>query len=417
MVKHYLCYIDPGTGSMLLTVILSLVTSAIFLCRGLFIKLKVKMSGGKIEDSGKVPYTIFSDHKRYWNIFESICDEFEKRELPCVFLTASEDDPVLSKEYKYVKARFIGEGNKCFAALNTLQSYICLSTTPGLDVLQWKRSKGVNWYVHTYHALGDGLGYRMFALDFYDAVLASGDIQYRSVRALEKLRNRPEKEIVTVGSTYMDRLYEQAQHYELKKNEITTVLLAPSWGASSILNKQGEEFINRLIQTGYRIIIRPHPQSKVSEKDMLDRLQAKFPNSDMLEWNYDNDNFKVLAGADILISDYSGVMFDYTFIFDRPFIYTNAQFDPAPYDAAWLERKPWLFEVLPLLGRELKDEDLDNIKAVIDETMGSQAYKENREKCKNEAWQYRGEAAKRTVDYMVGKYEKLKKAETEGNRK
>ena len=294
---------------------------------------------------------------------------------------------------------------------------ICLSTTPGLDVLQWKRSKNVDWYAHIYHSLGDGLGYRMFALDFYDAVLASGDIHYPAVRELEKLRNRPEKEIVTVGSPYMDRLYEQAKAYDLKKNEVTTVLLAPSWGVSSILYKNGEEFIQRLIDTGYRIIIRPHPQSKVSEKDMLDRLQAKFPNSDMLEWNYDNDNFKVLAGADILISDYSGVMFDYTFIFDRPFIYTNAQFDPSPYDAAWLERKPWLFEVLPTLGRELKDEDYGRIKDVIDETMGSEAYKAAREKCKNEAWQFRGEAAVRTVDYMVAKLEELKKAEKEGTGK
>ena len=269
MIRNCLCYIDPGTGSMLLTVILSLVTSAVFLCRGLLIKLKVKLSGGEIEDTGKVPYTIFSDHKRYWNVFEPICDEFERREIPCVYLTGSEDDPVFSKEYKYVKAKFVGEGNKCFAALNTMRSYICLSTTPGLDVLQWKRSKNVDWYAHTYHALEDGLLYRMFALDFYDAILATGDIHYPVIRELEKLRNMPEKEIVTVGSTYMDRLQAQAQHYERKKNDVTTVLLAPSWGDSGILNKKGEPFIESLIQTGYKIIIRPHPQSKVSEKELL----------------------------------------------------------------------------------------------------------------------------------------------------
>ena len=344
MINVYPCYIDPGTGSMLLTVILSLVTSAIFLCRGLLIKLKVKFSGGEIEDTGKVPYTIFSDHKRYWNVFESICDEFEKREIPCVYLTGSEDDPALSKDYHYVKAKFIGEGNRCFAVLNTMRSYICLSTTPGLDVLQWKRSKNVDWYAHIYHALEDGLLYRMFALDYYDAILASGDIHYPVIRELEKQRNMPEKE-------------------------------------------------------------------------MLDRLQARFPENDMLEWNYDNDNFKVLSEADILISDFSGVMFDYAFIFDRPFIYTNEQFDSAPYEAAWLERKPWLLKVLPEMGRELKDEDIDHIKEVIDETIGSQAYKENREKCKDEAWQYRGHAAERTVDYMVAKYEDLRKAETKEAKK
>ena len=69
------------------------------------------------------------------------------------------------------------------------------------------------------------------------------------------------------------------------------------------------------------------------------------------------------------------------------------------------------------MGRELKDEDIDHIKEVIDETIGSQAYKENREKCKDEAWQYRGHAAERTVDYMVAKYEDLRKAETKEAKK
>lgn len=413
-INYFLSYIDPGTGSMLLTVILGVVTAAVFVVRGLFIKFKVRLQGGKIEeDKSKMPFVIFSDHKRYWNVFEKICDEFEARGIECHYMTASHDDPALSKDYKYVKTEFIGEGNKCFARLNMMKAYICLSTTPGLDVLQWKRSKDVSFYAHVYHGIDDSRGYRMFALDYYDSVLATGEIQIPTLRKLEEMRHTPIKEIEIVGCTYLDILAERAASLAKKENAVRTVLLAPSWGPSSILNKFGENIINSLIDTGYKVIIRPHPQSKVSEKGMLDALQSKFPENNMLKWNFDNDNFKVLSEADILISDFSGVMFDYTFIFNRPFIYADTSFDKNPYEAAWFDDEPWLFRVLPKLGNRLEEKNFENIKQIIDRTIESNEFKKNINVLKDEAWSHSGEATMRTVDYLVKKYDELKSKEKE----
>ena len=39
----------------------------------------------------------------------------------------------------------------------------------------------------------------------------------------------------------------------------------------------------------------------------------QFPDSDQIEWNRDADNFEVLRKSDIMISDYSGVIFDFAF--------------------------------------------------------------------------------------------------------
>jgi len=378
---------------MLLTVILGVVTAGVFLLRGIFIKLKVKLSAGAVhEDSGKIPYVIFSTE--------------------CVYMTASPDDPALEKEYKYVKTESIGEGNKCFARLNMMKAGVCLSTTPGLDVLQWKRSKDVCWYAHIFHDLSDGLLYRMFALDHYDAVLGTGDIQEWAVRRLEELRGIPEREVYVAGSPHLDRLYRQYLEMQQNGSESDrsgqlTVLVAPTWGNSGLLKRFGEELLRNLADTGYRIIIRPHPQSKVSEKEMLDRFEEMFPESDRFGWNYDNDNFRVLSEADVMISDYSGVIFDYAFIFDRPVIYSNAEFDSAPYDAAWTEGKTWSFTALPQMGREITAGDISRIKEVIDETVASESLREARTRLRDEAWKYRGESAVRTVDYMISKFEEL----------
>ena len=40
-------YIDPGTGSMLFTIIIGLISTLIFAFRGKFLKLKFLLSGGK----------------------------------------------------------------------------------------------------------------------------------------------------------------------------------------------------------------------------------------------------------------------------------------------------------------------------------------------------------------------------------
>ena len=63
--------------------------------------------------------------------------------------------------------------------------------------------------------------------------------------------------------------------------------------------------------------MRPHPQSFQSDKEIIDRLMQKYPESEMFLWNRDNDNFSVLQAADILISDFSGVIFDYSLVFDE----------------------------------------------------------------------------------------------------
>ena len=69
-----LLYIDPGTGSMLFTILIGLIGAAIYSLRMLFVKLRFVISGGKkVEvNKNKIPFVIFSDNKRYWNVFEPI---------------------------------------------------------------------------------------------------------------------------------------------------------------------------------------------------------------------------------------------------------------------------------------------------------------------------------------------------------
>lgn len=402
-------YIDPGTGSMLFTILIGIIGAGVYSLRMLLIKLRYKLGGGKVQASDKkIPFVIFSDNKRYWNIFAPICRELDKRGQEVLYLTASEDDPALEAQLPNMKAEYVA-GNRLYARLNMLDASVVVSTTPGLDVYQWKRSKSVQYYVHIPHAASEICLYRMFGIDYYDAILLSGAYQGQDVRALEKLRQLPEKELVSVGIPYMDEMAKRLQQAGPAPEHPRTVLLAPSWGKSALFGVYGGKIIDVLLKTGYHVIVRPHPQSFTSEKEMLDKLMKEYPESEQLEWNRDTDNFEVLRRSDILISDFSGVIFEFCLIYDKPVIYTDPKFDLSPYDAWWLDTPLWTTSALPRLGQELTEENMEDLKSLIDACITDPRYAQGRSQVKQETWEHAGKGTARAVDYLVSKYEELVK--------
>lgn len=407
-------YIDPGTGSMLFSMIIGITGVVIFTGRALWIRFKFLITGGRSKGkaSDTIPICIFSEGKRYHAVFKPICDEFERRQEDITYLTADPDDPALGFDYKFVHTKFIGEGNKAISRMNLINADIVLSTTPGLDVYQWKRSKGAKWYVHIPHMPGDVTRYRMFGLDFYDAVMFSGKYQERQIRKLEELRGLPAKEAAYVGIPYMDSMLERlkALPHNSEKKKSPVILLAPSWGKSGILSIYGSAFIDNLIKTGYRIIIRPHPQSFFSEKELMNELMTKYPESDMLKWNRDPDNFDVLNEADILISDFSGVLFDFSLVFNKPVIYTEPHYDKSPYDCFWDDEELWTFKVLPKIGRQLNEDNFSGIASLINECLTGSDAKElasERDRAREETWCFMGEGASKAADYLIAKQKEL----------
>ena len=397
-------YIDPGTGSMLFTILIGVLGAAFYSARMLFIKLRYRLGGGKVEAlDKKIPLVIFSDGKQYWKVFAPICKELSARGQEVVYYTMSEDDPALSANLPGMTAEFIGEDNRAFTKLNFLKANVVFSTTPGLDVYQWKRSKDVDFYVHIPHASNDITLYRMFGIDYYDSILLSGDYQVKQIRQMEAKRELPAKDLKLVGIPYMDDMAARLDSVGKAEAHERTVLLAPSWGDSALFGVYGGKIIEKLLETGYHVIVRPHPQSFKSEKELMDKLMEKFPNSDKLEWNRDSDNFEVLRRSDILISDFSGVTFDFSLIYDKPVIYTTPNFDLGPYDAWWMEEPLWTTTILPHIGAELTEDKMDSLKELIDTCIEDPRYAEGRKKAKAETWANAGAGAKAVADYLQEK--------------
>ncbi len=405
-------YIDPGTGSMLFSVFIGAAATLFFLARAAFLKIQLLFAGKKAREAlkaGRKKYVIYNEGKQYWNVFKPVLDEFEKRNIEATYFTSFENDPAFSSDYKFIKSEYIGQGNKAFARLNLLAADIVLMSTPGLDVYQMKRSKNVKHYAHIRHGSGDATMYLLFGIDYFDSVLLTGDYQKEDLRFLEKARGTKQKELVTVGCTYLDELKKKMDAIPKEENHVFTVLVSPSWGPSAILSKYGEKLLTPLVKTGWNIIVRPHPQSKKSESKILETLQEQFKDCKNLEWNYDRDNIFAMKKADIMISDFSSIIYDYTFLCDKPVMYVNADLDLRMYDASEVynddgtQKRIWQFTTLEKIGIELKAEQFNRIKEVIQSASDAPELAQARAKAKAEAWMHIGDAGKNTVDFMIKK--------------
>lgn len=401
--NSFLLYIDPGTGSMLFSIFIGLATTLYFVIKALFIKFKYVFSAKKdsLVEVVTSPIVIYNEGKQYCSLFYPILREFEKRHESVLYLTSYEDDLYLNQSSEYVKAEFIGKGNKAFAKLNFLSCDVLLLTTPGLDVYQLKKVKTVKHYSHIVHMPSDATTYRLFGLDYFDSVLLSGDYQKKDIQYLENLRNLEKKELVTVGCPYLDEAFTNLNKYE--KTDEFTVLVSPTWGPSGLLSKYGQKLLESLATTGWKIIVRPHPQSKSSEADLLEKLTEHFKDNKNIIWDYEKDNMIAMSKSDIMISDFSGIIFDYVFLFNNPLLFVDVNFDKTPYDLDDLPHEAWQFETLNKIGVQIKEEDFSNIKNIIENSVSSEQLINNRQIAKSEAWMYQGEAAIKTVDFLLSK--------------
>ena len=411
--NNFLLYIDPGTGSMLFSILIGAAATLFFVAKAAWIKLKIILSGKKdgsgIVDASYKTYVIYNEGNQYWNVFKPVTDEFEKRKIPLMYYTSSKTDPIFDQKYEFVTSEYIGEGNTAFAKLNMLSAGFVLMTTPGLQVYQLKRSKSVKHYSHVLHMPNDATTYRLFGLDYFDSVLLTGDYQKDDIRTLEKNRGINSKDLVTVGCSYLDVLSEKINSIPAEENHVFTVLVSPSWGEVGVLKRFGEKLLDPLAATGWKIIVRPHPQSKKSEADMLKRLEERYKDYANVEWDYNRDNIYSMKKADIMISDFSGIVFDYTFLCNKPVMYVNTDMDLRPYDAYDLNKQLWQFSVLEKMGIKLEEKDFANIKEVIQNASDSPELAEQRKIAKETAWMNIGKAVEKIADYMISTVEKQSK--------
>lgn len=373
-------YLDPGSGSMLLYALLGIVATLLYSLKNIYYKI-IRWITGKTTlthtDIGNAKIVFHSEGGKYWNVFFPVINALEKTNIPCAYITPDEKDPALSHTFPHLEIKIFQSELQSILFMNKLQVPLVVSTTPQLDVYMFTRSKYVQHYCHLIHAPTDVLLYKKFAFDFYDSILCSGSHQIEHIRILETHRNTKKKQLFETGCTYYDVL-------ETHKNNIVhtltpntrTILFAPTWGKSSAITKYGFDIFATLLDAPQKhtIIFRPHPQLNISQKELITPILNTLSRYPQVEIDTNIDGTSAMSRADILISDISGIIFDFAFLYNKPIILLETDIDSQGYEGDGIipYKEIWEYNTRQKIARIVTQNELSSLNTTITDLLTNQ---------------------------------------------
>jgi len=404
-------YIDPMSGSTILYVLFALAATLFYSLIGVFYRFKNMLAGrgfSSQESFDGVDIVFFSEGKQYWNVYLPVIRALEKKEISCAYVTADPSDPALEYQSHFLQVKALGSMNSAMAFMNQLSSPIVVTTTPQLDIFTLKRSKKVQHYAHLLHSPTDTHTYRQFAFDYFDSVLCSGPYQIRSIREVEKQRNTPAKKLLKTGLTYYDILKEECSADELiSEEEKPSVLVAPTWQPYSILNRFGVSFFRQLLSDNYNIIFRPHPQSFVSFPELVQDVINEFKENTSFTLDSNPSGSESMNKSSVMISDLSGVIYDYLFLYEKPVILMDTEINTDGMEAYDLAFEMWDKSLCRTTGKTISEEEISKLPSIVKKIL-NQPQKNEIKKIRDEALYNFGTAGETAAAQLLEIVEELK---------
>jgi hypothetical protein len=297
----------------------------------------------RVNSFGDNDIVLFSEGRDYWLTFKPIIEALLARDAHFRYLSMDVEDPALAIDDPRMDSRYIGYGSVSYGRAAATRGGVMLATTPNIGCPDFPIPKPlhIKRLVHVLHGCCDITYYRRHSLDHYDAVFILGPAMEKSIRRLEDIRGLPAKECVIAGTPNLDGL-SRTVRAKKERDGKPVVVLAPTWGVKGFLRRYGTDFIEALVRTGkYELILRPHPQSWRKEARFINETADRLSRHDCLRIDRGLSPAETLGRADVLVSDISGIRFEFAFLYGRPVITLAAEgeddslFEAADLDCSW----------------------------------------------------------------------------------
>jgi YidC/Oxa1 family membrane protein insertase len=249
--------------------------------------------------------------------------------LEVCYLTSQHEDPILNHPPRLVRSFFIGSGWSRTSLFLRMRADVLVMTMPDLETYHLKRSKVADvHYLYLFHAMvSTHSNYREFAFDHYDTIFLTGPYQRDEIRATERAYGLPQKCLVDYGYPRLEALINDVQSWRANRkqdgDDTPRVILAPSWGPTTILESIGTEVVHQLLGAGFFVTVRPHPVTLRNRPDVIEELEASFGTSKRFQLECDVRDKVSLYEADVMICDWSGVSIEYAFSCERPVLFID----------------------------------------------------------------------------------------------
>ena len=341
-------------------------------------------------------------YKYYKGIIEYI---LENTNITIHYVTSDFNDNIfnLEKENNQIKAYYIGE-RKLITLMMKLDTDVMVMTMPDLETYHIKRSyirKDIN-YIFIPHGMGSSnLTMRYKSTFNYDTVFTIGKHQQSEEEAINKKYDL-KRDIVKVGYPLLDDMIDSYQKEKKKDSKKKTILIAPSWQKDNIVDLCLEEILNNIMDEDYNIIVRPHPQQVRHKKDYFKKMQEEYQKSKNIEIQTDFSKNNTVFDADLVITDWSDIGFEFAFTTKKPVLYIDTPMKIMNPNYLEIDVEPINIWVRNVIGKSLKISELDKIKNTIKELLNSKdKYSKIITKTTNEYVYNLGNSSDVGADYII----------------
>ena len=309
----------------------------------------------------------YSERDIYYRYFEGYIDYvLSKSELDICYLTSDPNVPVFDIGNPRISVFYI---NYLLAAtFQRLDGRALVMTMPDLHLYQGKRSRNRVKHVYMFHGVGSiHLQYNKKAFDAYNTIFCIGSYDREELRRAEQMYRLPAKELVETGYYWIEKILRDHQGYPRAGDGSRRILVAPSWHDENILALCLTELLEAFENSAYQVTLRPHPETIKRQPQLIESIQRRIEGRQNVVLELDMVSGMSIHEADVLITDWSAICFEYAFGTERPVLFIDTPCKIQNSDYRELGIEPIEFSTRAEIGRALAPGELGTLAATIDE--------------------------------------------------
>ena len=341
-------------------------------------------------------------YKYYKGIIEYI---LENTNITIHYITSDYKDNIfnLEKENPQIKAYYIEE-KKLITMMMKMDCDVFVMTMPDLQNYHIKRSylrKDIE-YIYIPHGMDSlNLTMRNASMNHYDTVFVTGKYQEEEAIKTNELYNLENRKIFKWGYTLLDEMisdYEKSK----KNNKVKSILIAPSWQKNNIVDLCLDELLEELKNNNYNIIVRPHPQQVRHMKEKFDSMKDKYKDNKNIIIQTDFSSTDTVFNADLMITDWSGIAYEYTFTTKKPVIFIDTPMKIMNPDYKKIDVEPFNIWARDEIGKVVKVNELKKVNIIIEDMLKNQKdYNKRIDKLVNDSVYNIGNSAEVGANYII----------------
>ena len=318
---------------------------------------------------------IYSESGQDWHQFSGLIEQLNgPLGRKVCYISSDAIDPGLAREHENYRAICIPEGLFLTIFFQVNQSDVFVLTMMDLQNLQLKKSTYPVHYIYLFHSMGSThMVDNENSFDHYESLFCAGPHQLKEIRRREELQDLPAKHLFDYGHPRLEEVIKEGKSYQTQKSpgEPATILIAPTWGETSIFNTCGKELIGVLLDSGYRVIMRPHYQSNRQTPGIIAAVRDAFLGKEHFEYIDRMGETDSVMRSDILVSDWSAMALEYSMGLEKPVLFIDVPRRIRNPNWRELEIEPIENTIRDQVGEIISPESLQDAPAAIERLIGN----------------------------------------------